>query len=196
MPALMKTEHCARLDWIGCVGDRQAGLQSTPQEDAILGFEGLRGEAHSGLLRRSCARVTSLYPLGTEIRNTRQISLIDAAELAQIGAAIGVPVLAPELLGANMILSGLPDFSHLPPSARLLADNGTCLCIDMQNRPCILPAREIERAYPGKGAAFKAAAKGLRGLTAWVECPGALALGDRLTLYVPDQRAWQGFRNQ
>ena len=35
------------------------------------------------------------------------------------------------------------------------------------------------------------AAKGLRGVTAWVERPGCLRIGDPLRLHVPDQRPWR-----
>jgi hypothetical protein len=63
--------------------------------------------------------------------------------------------------------------------------------IDMQNRPCTLPARVIEDARPGFGARFKPAAVGLRGVTAWVEREGSLSLGEVMRLHVPDQRTWE-----
>jgi len=37
---------------------------------------------------------------------------------------------------------------------------------------------------------FKAAAKNLRGVCAWVAAEGRVAIGDTLTLHIPDQRAW------
>jgi MOSC domain-containing protein YiiM len=43
---------------------------------------------------------------------------------------------------------------------------------------------------PGYGKAFKGAAKGLRGVTAWVEREGMLRVGDTITLHVPDQPVW------
>ena len=61
----------------------------------------------------------------------------------------------------------------------------------MQNRPCNLPAREIEIDHPTHGKPFKAAAKGKRGVTAWVEREGTFRVGDAVTLHVPDQRAWR-----
>ena len=60
----------------------------------------------------------------------------------------------------------------------------------MQNRPCHLPARVISAIDPDAGKRFKSAAAGLRGVTAWVERPGRLALGDWLRMHVPDQREW------
>ena len=43
----------------------------------------------------------------------------------------------------------------------------------------------IERDLPGQGKSFKAHAKGKRGVTAWVERPGELDLGDVLRLHCP-----------
>ena len=37
---------------------------------------------------------------------------------------------------------------------------------------------------------FKPAAAGLRGVTAWVERPGRVQVGDRVELFVPSQRPW------
>ena len=48
---------------------------------------------------------------------------------------------------------------------------------------------------PGHGKAFKPAAHGRRGVTAWVEREGPLTLGDELRLHVPDQRNWQHFQD-
>lgn len=190
MPALKKTAFVGEITWLGCVMDRAAGLPAEPVTELVLGFAGPLGEAHGGLVRPSCSRVLGLYPRGTPIRNTRQLSILSAEELDAIAADMGLPALDPALLGASMVLSGLPDLSHLPPSARLLAESGACLTVDMENRPCTLPARPIETRHPGHSAAFKAAAKGRRGITAWVEAEGRVALGDRLSLFIPDQPAW------
>ena len=190
MPALAPTDFTASITWLGIVSDRDAALQSQPRDSLFLGFDGPEGEAHGGALRPSCSRVAALYPRGTQIRNTRQLSILCAEELAQIAAGMGLEALDPAHLGATMVVSGLPDFSHLPPSSRLLAESGAALVIDMNNRPCQLPARVIEGAHPGRGKAFKSAARGLRGVTAWIEAEGELRLGERLRLFIPDQRPW------
>lgn len=88
------------------------------------------------------------------------------------------------------MLRGIPDFSHIPPGSRLQASSGATLVVDLENRPCTLPAKGIEAAHPGFGAAFKPAAKGRRGVVAWVEREGVLALGDRMRLHIPDQPVW------
>lgn len=190
MPALAETRFTATVEWLGLVVDRAAALPSRPVEALELTFDGPLGESHGGMTRPSCSRVAGLYPRGTPIRNTRQLSVLSVEELAAIAADMGLGSLDPALLGATVVLRGLPDFSHVPPSSRLLADSGACLTVDMENRPCTLPARPIETAHPGRGKAFKPAAKGRRGVTAWVEAEGRIALGDRLRLFVPEQPAW------
>jgi hypothetical protein len=192
MPALAPTRHTATVTWLGRVPDRDRQLASEAGRTLTLTFAGPEGEAHGGLVRPSCSRVTALYPRGTPIRNTRQLSVLSAEELAATAAEMGLPALDPALVGATLVLEGLPDFSHVPPGARLLAPSGACLTVDMENRPCSLPAKPIEAAHPGFGARFKAAAQGRRGVTAWVEAEGVIALGDRLRLFVPDQPRWAG----
>ncbi|MBL4813504.1 MAG: MOSC domain-containing protein [Rhodobacteraceae bacterium] len=192
MPALKPTDYYGTITWLGRVPDRDTRTITTlPMNEMKLGFAGLeQGEIHAGLTRPSCSRVLAQYPRDTEIRNTRQLSLICAEESAAIAAQSGLDTLDPAWLGASIVLSGIPDFSHLPPGARLQSENGTTLTIDVQNRPCLFPALSIEAAKPGHGKDFKSIAKGLRGVTGWVERPGTLLLGDKLRLHIPDQRSW------
>jgi len=142
------------------------------------------------LTRPSCSRVLSQYPRDTVIRNTRQLCVMSAEEIAAIAATMGIDALDPSYLGASLVIEGISDFTHVPPSSRLQAESGATLVIDMENRPCTLPAREIEADMPGRGKAFKPAAKDRRGVTAWVEREGILTLGERMRLHVPDQRPW------
>lgn len=190
MPALAATKFEAEIVWLGVVTDRAAALPSTPLEAMELTFDGPLGESHGGMTRPSCSRVLGLYPRNTPIRNVRQLSIVSEEELAAIAQEMGLETLDPTLLGATMVLRGVPDFSHVPPSSRLLADSGASLTVDMENRPCTLPARPIETQHPGYGKAFKPAAANRRGVTAWVEAEGRVALGDRLRLFVPDQPVW------
>ena len=189
MPVLIDSGYKGTIIWLGQASE-EGSLRAEAREQLDLGFHGLSGARHEGENRPSCVRVKNLYPTGTEIRNVRQLSILSEEELAEIAAEIELDRLDPGLLGANLILSGIPDFTHVPPSARLQASDGTTITIDMENRPCVFPGREIEKDEPGHGTAFKTAAKGRRGVTAWVERPGTLKVGDTLTLFVPDQRAW------
>lgn len=190
MPALIPTDHYATITWLGVVPDRAAALQAQRREELNLSFAGPEGEDHGGLTRPSCSRVISQYPRDTVIRNTRQLCVMSAEEIAAIASTMGIETLDPSYVGATLVIEGIADFTHVPPSARLQAQSGATIVIDMENRPCVLPARGIEDDMPGHGAAFKAAAKNRRGVTAWVEREGTLRLGERMRLHIPDQRPW------
>lgn len=190
MPVLKPTGHLGRIVWLGLVRDRDAALESAAVESLAVTFAGPEGEAHGGLTRPSCSRVVAQYPKGTPIRNTRQFSVLAAEDLAAIAAKMGVERLDPALVGATMVVEGIPDFSHLPPSSRLQAEGGATLVVDLENRPCQLPAKPIEARHPGLGAKFKAAAQGRRGIVAWVEREGVFRLGESVRLHIPDQPVW------
>ena len=196
MPALEPTDHIGRIVWLGVVPDREDALVSAPRETLTLRFSGPEGEDHGGPTRPSCSRVTSQYARGTEIRNVRQLSVVSAEQLSAIAAEMGLEALDPAWVGATLVVEGLPDFTHVPPSSRLQVGGhgGPTLTVDMENRPCHLPAAVIDASvdgdHAGKGRVFKAAAKGRRGVTAWVEREGTVRLGDAVRLHVPDQRAW------
>lgn len=190
MPALIPTDIVGRITWLGYVPDRDAALSSIPVEEIHASFAGLEGEAHGGLTRPSCSRMTSQHPRGTEIRNVRQLAVLSQEELDAIAGELDLERLDPALTGASLVIEGIPDFTHVPPSSRLQAASGTTLVVDMENQPCQLPAREIEMHLPGHGRGFKAAAADRRGITAWVEREGMLRVGEEIRLHVPAQRAW------
>ena len=174
-------------------------VNSTPDEDlssrrvpsVAVSYAGLEGESHSGLVRSSCVRVRHQYPQGTEIRNTRQISIVSIEELAEIAAAMGIAELQPEWLGANLLVSGIPHFSQIPPSTRMIFSGGASLVVDLENSPCKYPGEIIERHHPGFGNLFAKAAVGRRGVTAWVEREGHISTGDSISLYIPPQRIYE-----
>lgn len=191
MPALKPTDYQAEVVWLGRVEtDDRTALMASSVDHLELTFAGLANSVHGGATRPSCSRVTAQYPKGTEIRNTRQLSIISSEELADIAAKIGVEALDPARLGATIVLRGIPDFTFVPPSSRLQNAAGVTLTVDMENRPCHLPARSLETVHPGQGKGFKTAAVHRRGVTAWVEREGTVSVGDILRLHVPDQRAW------
>ena len=196
MPALIPTRHSGRIVWLGCQPEpvEKLVIRSVPLADMPLTFAGYAGESHAGLTRPSCSRVLKQHPRNTEIRNVRQLCVVSAEEMAEVALEMGLAAMDRESLwawvGASVVLEGIPDFTHLPPSSRLQGPDGATLVVDMENRPCQEPAVTIDKALPGQGKGFKAAAQGKRGVTAWVEREGVLRLGDLVTLHVPDQRAW------
>lgn len=195
MPALLPTRFYGHVSWLGRVVDSEATLRAEALDSAELRFDGIDGECHGGMTRPACVRTKAQYPKGTEIRNVRQLSVLSAEELAQIAVEMGLDAIDPAWMGASLVIKGIPDFSHVPPSSRLQFPSGASITIDMENRPCIYPGREIEKDRPGFGPAFKPAAENRRGVTAWVEREGVLAVGDRVTLHIPDQPVWAHFED-
>ncbi len=191
MSCLLKSEYSGTITWLGRVLRPEDSIRSEALNAVETTFDGIVGESHSGATRPSCLRVTMLHPKSTEIRNTRQLSILSAEENAEIAASIGLEQLDPSWLGASIVISGVPDFTHIPPGSRLQTAAGTTLTVDLENAPCNWPAKEIEADRPGHGKAFRSAAKGRRGITAWVEGPGPLSIGDTVNLFIPTQRTWQ-----
>ncbi|QDC08891.1 MOSC domain-containing protein [Oceanicola sp. D3] len=193
MAGLKKLDTVATVAWLGWVESREATLRSEPLKAVGATLEGFPGEDHGGVTRPSCSRVLALYPeRGTTIRNTRQLSIVSEEELAEIAETLELEHLSPDLIGASLVVSGLPNFSHIPPGTRLQAPSGATITVDVENGPCNFPAKEIEDTHPGHGKGFKAAAMGKRGVTAWIEREGRIALGDPLSVFIPDQPAWAG----
>lgn len=190
MPALKPTQFTGRIVWLGLMREVKERLAAEAVEEIHARFEGPLGDVHFGQTRPACSRVTAQYPRGTTIRNTRQFSILSTEELAEIAGKMGLAEIDPALLGATVVIEGIPDLTHLPPSSRLQAEGGATLVVDMENRPCTIPARSIEARHEGLGAKFKSAAAGRRGVTAWVEAEGVLRLGQSLRLHIPDQRVW------
>lgn len=162
-------------------------LVTSRTDEARVTFEGFAGDRHAGLTRPSDGR-TPHYPRGTEIRNSRQVSIVSAEELADIAAAMGLEILLPEWLGANLLLSGIPGLTRLPSGLRLFFSGGAVLVVEGENMPCPAPGRVIQAAHPGiPGLAprFVKAARGKRGIVAWVEKPGLIRIGDHVRLLHP-----------
>lgn len=168
--------------------DGEADLTTVGVESVTVDYGGFVGDSHHGLTRKSCVRVLQQYERGTEIRNTRQVSIISEEELQLIAEAIGVEKLAPEWLGANLLIRGIPELTRLPPSTRLVFGSGAVLVVDVENAPCKFPGEIISKVYPEAGKKFARAAVGLRGVTAWVECEGAVTQGDFVVVHLPEVR--------
>ena len=190
MPALLPTSFKGRIVWLGVNTNRKDTLRNTSVQEMELTLAGCPGESRAGLTRPSCGRVQSQYPRGTEIRNTRQLAIVSAEELAIVANNMGIDAIDPAWISTSMVVEGIPDFTMIPPASRLQSTSGATLTVDMENRPCVLPAPVIDAHFPGKGKLFKPAAKNLRGVTAWVERAGILRVGDEIILHIPDQPVW------
>ncbi|MGI9509832.1 MAG: MOSC domain-containing protein [Geminicoccaceae bacterium] len=189
MAILKPTERTGRVEAVLIHAEDAPDLATSQVQRVNVDYAGFEGDSHSGLIRLSCVRVKLQYPEGTEIRNTRQISILSTEELTEIGETLGLgePV-RPEWVGANLAISGMPKLTELPPSSRLMFEGGVSLVVDMENGPCKYPGEIIDRHHPGKGSWFAKAARGKRGVTAWVEREGEIREGETLTLHIPPQR--------
>lgn len=164
-------------------------LVSSRVEEVRATLEGLAGDRHAGFTRRADARVPQ-YPRGTEIHNSRHVSLIAEEELAQIAVNMGVPVVQPEWIGANLVLRGVPNLSSLPPMTRVCFPELTTIALEGENHPCIYPGKAIQSHYPdrpGIGKQFPKAAYHVRGVVGWVERAGMIRVGDIVRIAVPEQ---------
>lgn len=164
MPVLLPTDYYATITWLGYVPHRdKPAVETIPLDRMVLDWGGYAGDIHSGVTRPSCSRVLPQFPRGTEIANARALSITCADETAEVAAKMGLDQLRPDWLGTSIELRGIPDFSYLPPSARLQAENGTTLVVDLNNRPCQFPAKTIEEHHPGFGEILYARGRRIAG---------------------------------
>ncbi|MGE0239965.1 MAG: MOSC domain-containing protein [Parvibaculaceae bacterium] len=188
MPLMTKLAATGRVEALLKNPDRKAGLEKSRTDNLTLRFEGIDGDCHSGLTRKADVRTIRQYPRDTPIRNVRQLSLLSLEELADIAARMDIPDVKPEWVGANVVTSGIPDLTLLPPSSRLQFPSGATIVVDMENEPCRYPAEIIESHNPQQKVGFVKAAKHKRGITAWVEREGDVVVGDAITIWIPPQR--------
>ena len=163
-------------------------LISEPRSEVQVSFAGFEGDRHVGMTMRSNSR-TPHYPRGTEIRNSRQVSIVSLEELITIAGDMNLPRLLPEWLGANLCLSGIPHLTQLPGGTHLFFPGGAVLVVEGENKPCTLAGKTIGAQFPeldGVAQSFPKMGMGLRGLVAWVEKPGIIRPGERLNAQVPE----------
>ena len=146
---------------------------------------GIPGDRHYGLLVAADVR-QSFYARGTMIANRRQISIVSAEDCAKIAGNLGVDRIEPEWLGANILLSGYPDFTQLPLGSRLIVPDGAGLICEGENLPCLGPGEEIEAALGTAGLAerFVKAARKLRGIVCSIEREGEIRSGDAIRIFI------------
>jgi hypothetical protein len=162
--------------------DRAAPVAVDPLE---LDWGGPVGDRHHGETMLSNTRQKSVYPRGTRIRNHRQVSIVDAAELAQVAAALGVLELAPGVIADNICTEGIPELTSLPRMTRLVFDGGAVLMLGGENLPCTVAGALVQAVHGTPPEAFPKAAMGRRGVTGWVEHPGLIRSGEAITVHLP-----------
>lgn len=164
-------------------------FQTHSVETLELGFEGVPGGRHAGFTRLSGGR-EPWYPRGTEMCNERQISILSVEELRLIARRMEIPLLEAAWIGGNILLSGIPSLSLVPPRTRLVFEGGVVVRVDGDNAPCRIAGGAIDSHVPGREGLdllFPKVARNLRGLVGYVEKPGVLGAGEAVTAHVPEQ---------
>lgn len=168
-----------------------------PKLEVIVG-EGVRGDRHAGQ-KLSDARETVLKKIGAgaeiPIANVRQWSAVSVEEMEAISERMGTPKpIPPGLCGENLRISGIEDFTLIPPTSLLTFSEGewvtepvfrkAVLGVWALNAPCHIPNRNIIEYFHREGEPFEptkpfaSAAHNLRGLVGFVYCSGKIKPGD------------------
>ncbi|MEM6617166.1 MAG: molybdenum cofactor sulfurase [Pseudomonadota bacterium] len=167
----------------------EEGFETKDVEALDLTFEGIPGDRHAGVTRKSGGR-EPWYKRGTEIRNERQVTLLCPDELAATADAMEIDRIDPGWIGGNILLSGVPHLSYLPARSLIFFENGVTLVSYGMNGPCKFSGAAIGKRYPDKSGLdllFPKAAKRTRGILAWVEKPGTVQIGETVKIRMEEQ---------
>jgi hypothetical protein len=187
---LTKLSFQGKVEMLLANPDRDTGLEKQQVSVARFLFTGMEGDCHGGITRKSDSRMVKQYKRNTQVRNSRQLSILSAEEIAEVALRMKIPEVRPEWVGANMVLRGIPDLTLLPPSTRLQFPSGAMIVVDAENHPCRYPADIIAKNHPEAAMGFVKAAMHKRGVVGWVEAEGAISVGDAVTIWIPPQRIY------
>lgn len=161
-----------------------ADLPSQPVDEVEVQWEGFVGDKHFGFTKKAGSGQNP-YAKGAEVRNTRQVSIVSREELAEVAGKLDLPAIEPSWVGANLMISGVPDLTQLPSGSRLYFENGVGIVIEGPNMPCTTAGGSLQAQYPDRPditTAFPKQAMGKRGLVGWVEKPGTIRTGEAVTV--------------
>jgi len=170
------------------------GFTSKSLDALELSYEGIEGDRHSGLTRKSNAR-EPWYEKGTQMRNEQQLSILSQEELSAIAKDLDIEKIEPEWLGCNICVSGIAHLSLLPPRTILMFEGGVSIRIDGDRGPCKIAGRALVNQFEGRQDlefAFVKKAKHRRGLVGWVEVPGTIKAGEKLVARIWEQIIYPG----
>ena len=172
---------------------RRSGiLMAERLDELVLDHSGPVGDAHYGVTMKSDIRQRWLYPEDTEIRNQRQVSIVDLDELQAIASNLGIETLEPGTIADNICTTGIENLTAMPLMSRLVfahhedpKQDGAVVVLGGENIPCTLAGEMVAERYGTLPQKFPKASFHLRGVTGWVERPGVVRPGAALRVEAP-----------
>lgn len=182
-----------RVESLAVNGDRTNAL-------AFL-LDGPFGDRHSGFARRASGHDggymrTSALEKGDDIFNFRCWTALSREDISEIQRDLGHHI-PPGCLLENLVISGVPNFSQLAPTSRLVfpvRDLGempsqAILAVWEENEPCKVVGKRLADYHhrPELERAFVSAAQHRRGVMGLALSPGRIEIGDEVFVYPPLQ---------
>ena len=162
-----------------------ASERPIPVDPLELDWGGPIGDRHHGLTMAADVRQADVFDRGTEIRNHRQVSIVDTSELDEIARNLGIDRIEPGLIADNICTEGITHLTRLPRMSRLVFPSGAVLMLGGENLPCTIAGAMVAEVHGSRAESFPKAGMGLRGVTGWVERPGAIRTGDAVEVVLP-----------
>lgn len=174
-------------------------IDGTIVDQIEYGRDGPIGDKHRGFTRTlgghdaAYARTSKLRK-GAPILNWRAWTALSLEEIAETEKALGVEI-PPGCLLENMSISGIPNFSKLAPTTRLVFPERTqrdqniqaILAVWEENTPCAVVGARLAGHYdqPHLAQRFVVEARNRRGVVGLVLAPGLVEKGDKVLVYSP-----------
>lgn len=169
-------------------------INGGPEETISFSIDGPQGDTHKRPIRQLSDHdgayiSTSNLVKGRWVFNWRSWTGISREEIAEIEHSLSYSVPQGCLL-ENISVSGIPNFSKLPPTSRLvfpLRQNQAILAVWGENGPCRTVGQRLEQHHgvPNLGTRFIKAAQGKRGVMGFVLAAGRVEVGDKVRVYGP-----------
>ncbi len=160
-------------------------------------FDGPVGDDHAGMTRELDGHdgdyvATSRLKKGHGIFNWRTWTAISIEEMYEVEHTLALKIPGGCLL-ENIIICGIPGFSQLPPTSRLVfpkKDDGSqvILAVWEENGPCDGVGKRLQNHYPEQdklSTRFIAAARHKRGVMGFVISEGYVENDDVVEVYPP-----------
>ena len=167
-------------------------LSKQAQISLIAEIGGFAGDKHQGPERETWEG--EWEPAGTTRRNERQWSGVSKEELDYISERLELTEpLSASTVGANLCVSGIPEFSLLPKGTKLVFPSGAVLLVEEYNPPCSEMGAQIASKYSTRSSepladnAWFRPASGRRGVVGVIDVAGEIRAGDDVEVRVYEE---------